>query len=1374
MAITLTGYCGLKSVNRAMAGGGERVTLAICARTNGWRFSRWQNLLAFGSYASIRSYQPYGSRPSVTLQASERFVGDATTYETSKAGGAIGEAYQITLVYDKDDPNRQFLAVNGVKVATPVHAAALSSCAFIDVGDPVGIGNADGLGVTFQDAVVVDGHAASDEEVKALAGGSAGAADFVTSLASVPGVTASYYSLAGEAGTVPQAGDPGLLPTIGGGPGYGLVVARWGADHAADVAYAEPMVYDWRDEIVRAYVGSSGKTVTVAVASKAGGAPRFPSTSRLNAAPTIRIDGGAPITLGTAPQAGCFTGGTMDAVYLALPTGTYVSPGQTVSMDVPEGWFPDDFGVAQAQSGVVVANYAGKSVTDQLWPDPKTMRLGVNHESTQDYWAALCSVRNLAMLLGRNARDRWEDGTVKGNQTVLLLTTGASNKLDLPGIPGRAGRWVFRWDDYDPANPVSITPMSYSKYGWREIPGYANPGDDQGRGKVKVWELDLGRKWPFTLAAAVDATATTIPFLEKADWQLVSGNSCYLTIGDERILIGAYDVAAKAFTGCTRGWNGTTAAAHAAAASGIAQYPAKYGEVHVAFGSPNAANMRYSNLAIYPPGFYDIPETPTPLVVPPPDPMDVAPDLQAYFAKGVGALRYMTDTPLYPWPGDFEYPEQIAAPDQVHYGTPRITERYVIKGVKPIAWEDMPYFYSATSWLTTAETYPATLSAPITTAPAAGTVETVTIASDPAAPILLGQSLFAGDEVMRVVGLPVSGDDHQVERGSVGTTPATHPAGAIAVGYRIPTADPATYVAASSKRALHCYEVVFDEEQSAPISFGRNMNGVWSKVVPENRTAQRTFTLAAALDATSLDVFLTAADPEDWDVVARGLTLTVEGETLTVLSVDVGAGKVTVKSRPTGAAAHASGTAVTSSSSRILLQSADGAKRAYNALSSFNARLFPIGAKRAIIIVDDSESNSYLVQSASPPFDQDVDATSNTAQYPGFERPFAHMAKETNDSPGTWHWLNIPFRACDAAVYEIAKAVRDNLEPGRKVIFELSNELWNNVSLFTSTQTNAGIATTCGAADTRDPFVLRSKTAFDVAKRCFAEVGREGELELAICWQTTDDVLARCRDLGVEPDAIGCAPYFSGPKTGTVADDYVATFAAVDDDAVCDLLAFMYMHQTQSGSLRYIGDALRTARTKHLAATGARPKTYLYEGGLEAIIAAGTPNDPDPERRRTRDIIFNPNFYFTEAAHYAMVQRAMEADLFMVFVMSQVLSDYAPNSTFYWAMLWGPTMKPGRGDGRDGGVVNKSYAYAGLTDRVRGGGDAYRESVRFQAWQDYQAAWRGESVLDPDPTDPGGSDPEPDPGPGSGSNGPPIRAKPRPFVPLRGSRRGFR
>jgi hypothetical protein len=1236
--------------------------------------------------------------------------------------------YHVALVYDAADASRRFLVVNTDKIPLSLSGPPLVTFNGVKYGE----GTIDD--VTLQHAFFLGGHAATDEELSMLADDVSATPGIVAAAASKPGVLPIYHRLEGVAGTDVQAGSPGI--TWAGPPAFNAIPGT--SKPGGTVQYVEPMECRAALQVRRAYIGSSGKTLTVSMGDWAG---KFFAPARggvLNAAPSIRIDGGPPIALPTTAATGAYAQPNADAVFLALPAGVSIAKGQQVILDAPAGWFSAAACHTPAVAGYPVANYSGMPISDGLWPDAKPIRVGTNNEGP----GRMMPVRpftNIAKYLTTPETPRWPDGTYRGNLSTMLVNTGVGNGIDIPGFAGRSGMWVLRWDDYDPACPTTLN-LYASGSTMRELPEYRNEGDAQGRGKVRVYALELDKKWHFTLPSAVNASTTIIPYATTEDIQSFEASRiAYITIGDESIKVDSRNFSAKRFESCTRGWNGTTAKSYPAGTPYTVQWAVKYATITFQSTSPEPENTHYTNLGIYEVDPSELPalregET---FEYPLRDPLEVSKDFRQYSEPGAGAFRYMSETPA--MTDDTEEPEQYVLPDAPHFSGRKFARKYHVASVEPFDVRKSPYFYTPTPW-PTAEKYAAILGQSITSAPPPGTVQSITLTNGRATPVIKGQSLFVGQEIMRVVGVPLSGDSYEVERGACGSPTSTHPAGEIEVGYRIPIITTSQFITTAGR---HYYEATIDETLSSPVEFGNVAYNSWDGSADANVTARRTLTLTAPLDTTARNIFAAPANPGDWEFIAKGLRLTIGSETLVVTEVDPAAGRVAVQTRPSSARSYPTGTPVKTKSAGLLLRSPDGSKKAYNGLFHTSTTVLATGVNRAMIVTSDESTGLGGASTAAGPqtFDS-VNAKTKAVDFPVQKHPYEFTARETATSPGAWHWLNVPWRGTDAAVYAAAKAVRDNLpaDPKRKIIFELGNELWNanfiaHTGMFT-------IGAACHLPSARDMYIVRSKSAYEVARRCFAEVGREDELLLSICWQSSVDVLADCRRLGVEPDVVAMAPYIM-PKAAMTA--YTATFDAVDDDQACDLFTFYMFYVTDPGTLRGIGNVVRSSLDAHMAATGKRPIPATYEGGLEKVVGVDSSDVTNPKLRRTRDVVHSPSFYFTERDSFAAMREVVNVELYVQLALGGTAG------TAFWTMLWGPSQRPGYGDGRNGGVNNRNYSSMSSTDLLQGGGDGVRESVRMQAWLDHQAAWRAANAGDTTPGDPD-PDPNPNPNPDPGPN----------------------
>lgn len=1334
MAVTFrnSGRIGAKTFG--IPTNGSRVTMAAYVRVNSLPTSGSQTMFVRGQCRFTAQGTAGGSTFSFNIQGQS---GAGVTRLHTRAGAAVGVVYHVALVYDKDDVSRRFVAVNGAKAPWAA-----------DLSGPLGTINwlgygGNGTDFTIQRAFFLDGYAATDDDIFAMAADIDAAPVVFGAGAAIPGVLSMYHSLEGTVGTDVHANEPGV--SWGGDPNYGILEPTRTAPEDT-VRYADSMACNGALAVGRAYVGSSGRTLTVILTDGDGRGRIVPQGTSTAAAPSIRIDGGAPVALPTTAAAGAYVQPTADALFFPLPEGVCVAPGQSVTLEAPVAWIAPQVGFAPKIDGLAVDNFAGKPISDGLWPDAPPIRVGTNAAITvATEYTPIAMNKNRALSFRRGVDAAyWPDGTFKGAFTsASLAMSGNANGVDPEGIAGVEGLWAIGWDDYDHSNPVTMTLQGDGGASTvTEVGDYRNDGDSEGRGKVRVYDVKFGAPSTYTLRGAIDATTTTIPYVETTVGSLSNG---YLTIDGEQILVGTRNAAARQYEGCTRGWNGTVAAAHADGAALVGRRRARYGSIRITMSAPDGANMHYANFVVYQPGAWPVPAEVGAVTLPPRDDMALDPKVLSYLSPGMGVFRHMDGTPAQGY--DVAEPEQLALPGGPHYAARRYVDRLHFASVGPFDPVASPYFYATTPW-PSAETYTATLGAAIATTPPPGTVETVVIAGGRETPVMFGQLLFGGGEIMRVVEVPRAGDLYKVERGSRNTPTRTHAAGPISVGYRIPITQASQYVPPDP--TVHRYEAVFDQDLSTPLSFGRHLdnggNSPWDGGDDVNIAAKRTLTLDAPLSASSLQVYATPEEDSDWDFIAPNINLVIGAEVLSVSAVDRVARKITVKSRPSGAVAYAAGTVATTRSFGVLMQSADGTKRGYNRLYNSKNLILPTAIDRALVLVGDDALG--LGGSSMPAVVQAFDAPNAhpkefVSPYGVF--PYAVTARQTAAAPGAWHWLCVPGRASDAAVYEAAKQVRDHFPAGRRVIFELGNEIWNWG--FDNTQAYYLMAPTLRQANNLDLYILRSRSAFEVAYACFAEVGRQGELIHAVCWQTQADILDDCRRLGVEPDAMAVAPYLYPPKTAA----YGSVFNAIDDDQACDLYTFWTYYDTGIEQFRRIAGAMKRNIASHEAATGRRPMSICYEGGLESIITPGTPGLSDPLGKRRRDVAYNPNFYFTERDFYAALRELGGFELYAQYEIAATAAYEPPtkDAVRLWGMLRGPAQKPGYGDGRDGGADNRRYRYAAPEDLTKTG-DVYCDSVRMQAWLDHQKAFlaaQSANPPDPDPVDP----PPPNPEPGTGT-----------------------
>jgi hypothetical protein len=124
-------------------------------------------------------------------------------------------------------------------------------------------------------------------------------------------------------------------------------------------------------------------------------------------------------------------------------------------------------------------------------------------------------------------------------------------------------------------------------------------------------------------------------------------------------------------------------------------------------------------------------------------------------------------------PDWFQFPEnRHQMTDQFWGDLTSVSEVFSYASIGPVDPVATPYVYGPQFKCTSSNLFAATLGADITTAPAVGTHETITISDAATAPVFAGLELLIDSEWIRVIS--GSGTQWTVYRGSNGTTPAPH------------------------------------------------------------------------------------------------------------------------------------------------------------------------------------------------------------------------------------------------------------------------------------------------------------------------------------------------------------------------------------------------------------------------------------------------------------------------------------------------------------------------------------------------------------------------------------------------------------------------
>ncbi|MDR3582653.1 MAG: hypothetical protein P4L67_05245, partial [Candidatus Pacebacteria bacterium] len=825
--------------------------------------------------------------------------------------------YFIMVVYDASNPNNQVVYVNG----SPTLLTPATTAATLAVATTFEIGNTGATTAlknwSLGPVSLWNGYGPTPSEALAHVSGAADATNI--------GLTATwrgYYPLNGAIGVTPVLGDAALANAVDGS--LPLVPAINGSVVGSSLLYDAAMPFISQSGFNTPVVGSSGKSIGVSVKVIASGALTTVTAGSATIMPTITINGGAPITLARP-----FYTSSSEAILYFLPSGLKINAGDVVVFSAASGWFATALGVADAAVNVTCVNLADKPKYGAL---PKISRVGFNYTyPAMTDWSFERGPRNIALMIpvansGLNPPAVRADGTLMQNFAAPLTASSGNNWVDRTTFPIEHGKYVVSWDNNDVTKPTSIVLSTASEAGIAtELPAYRNTGDVNGVGVAYVYDFQM-TTWPFTLAAPCSPSDTVLTLTSVSH---IAETKMWVLFEGEYMDVTAINKGLNQIT-VTRGYFGSTAASHASATAGVGQWHRRNFGISISItgtgGVPN-----YSNLAIYGPSDWTPPTPAAPAVLDRSFANRMGPSqfIRDSMAGGLGVVRHMDSNGVF-------FP--LAEPEDMRLDTDpywcrsnKYVNQYKIASVSPLDFATTPWVYAHIP--TGAQTYSVTLAADITTAPAAGTVETIQITPDANNPVMAGTRLLAGSEWMRVTA--ASGSTVTVVRGATDTTPTTHAAGTITAGWRIPITSTSQY------RYTSGVAVVATTDRTHNVR-----SGGWPTPIPAtdlNMTARFPVTLTAAAVAGTSSITI-SADPAAWPYIVSNLRLTFEGEAMMVATADKTTGIVTTRSAI--AANHASGTVGNASSAGVYCISEDGLSYAWS--SGWGGPCYVVGPNKLL------------------------------------------------------------------------------------------------------------------------------------------------------------------------------------------------------------------------------------------------------------------------------------------------------------------------------------------------------------------------------------------------------------------------------------------
>ncbi len=349
------------------------------------------------------------------------------------------------------------------------------------------------------------------------------------------------------------------------------------------------------------------------------------------------------------------------------------------------------------------------------------------------------------------------------------------------------------------------------------------------------------------------------------------------------------------------------------------------------------------------------------------------------------------------------------------------------------------------------------------------------------------------------------------------------------------------------------------------------------------------------------------------------------------------------------------------------------------------------------------------------PLDLDPQVARTDWSLPGEGFPYEITAIIASKFEGCDLHVAIPMAGSDRLIDEVARRIRDNFPAGRHVYVELCNEPWN----FAFVQ--------CGnfhwlsnlifpGEEWETWYVVRSGQAWARFRSIFGPRADEilGMFDTQfVVPETSRIVLKIARAKGVKVGAIGVAPYVLPDETPSS----IAAWNVAEDDQAADLwITDLRLSASRQYCFSTHAKGHRDVIAEHNAKSGDHTVLYGYEGGIETAVPTGARD----ELKRTRDIVYHPNWRIIEQDFYAWVQD-MEFTQFNIYAYAMAYVNSAN-----WGIYHAIGQLPGAGDGSDGKADNRKCR--AVTKPASVNQDQHCVSVRGQAFLDWNKAVSKQAV----------------------------------------------
>jgi hypothetical protein len=355
---------------------------------------------------------------------------------------------------------------------------------------------------------------------------------------------------------------------------------------------------------------------------------------------------------------------------------------------------------------------------------------------------------------------------------------------------------------------------------------------------------------------------------------------------------------------------------------------------------------------------------------------------------------------------------------------------------------------------------------------------------------------------------------------------------------------------------------------------------------------------------------------------------------------------------------------------------------------SFDAKLWPTSETTFLVLMPGEPGSGGTIALREPITLPGATATVDV-QCGSMFLPVEFAAACAAAWDGTDLWVNVPTQATDALIDEMARRILAVLPRGRRVLVELSNEVW----MGGTRNGHARVMTQLlGLPGNTQGFVARrGGEAAARFRDVFDKAGRSTEVLWVLAGQTgvlngplITQAIATSKATGMKVGALAVAPYFDVPWS----------LSGWPVDQALDLTRHWIAHGGGGG---WVQD-LRAAKARYDAAMGTNVDLVSYESAIEVIPGINP-----------WDWSHHPDIADTERVRWALLESVgFSLDNYFNLI------DQPRNTGFHWGLWDAQDEIAGTGDGADGRAVNQ------LTGQL----NPANVSVRGHAWREWQRAYR--------------------------------------------------